>query len=577
VTASLLHKQAHAADERSTSDRRLALLIEHGVDLFARVSAEGFFVAASQGLLSLLGYSFEYLAAARLRDVIDSEDVPALEQALARLGHAAGACERVTVRMIKSVTQTAWVELRLIRDGEAGGTGVLVVGRDFTEHRRREQELTQAAAHDALTGLPNRALLSARLEQALAQVRRGGRGFAVAVADIDGFKRINDSLGHGVGDALLTQVAARLKAQLRGVDTVARVGGDEFVLVLPEIETPEQADGVARRLIDSMQPPFLVREHTQFVTISMGFALHPEHAADAESLTHCADAALYRAKDLGRNRWQLFNQDLAAERSEYLEIEHAMFEGVRNGEFLLHYQPIARTDGTVTGAEALMRWPQSGGGMVPPEDFIPIAETNGLINLLGAWALRTACMQAVRWDSEGIPGMSIAVNVSPRQFRHGDFFDQVRQALAESGVAPSRLVLEVTEGVLLHEPEQAQALLVSLQQLGVRISVDDFGTGYSSLSYLKRLPLSSLKIDRSFVRDMGESQNDRVIVSAVLSMARELGLQVVAEGVETVEQFDFLRDKGCPFVQGYYIGRPMPAAEFVSAVKARRAQPNQKP
>ncbi|MGP1680414.1 MAG: putative bifunctional diguanylate cyclase/phosphodiesterase, partial [Burkholderiales bacterium] len=273
----------------------------------------------------------------------------------------------------------------------------------------------------------------------------------------------------------------------------------------------------------------------------------------------------------------LFNQSLVAERFEYLKLEHAMFEAVRNGEFLLHYQPIARTDGTVTGAEALMRWPQADGGMVSPVDFIPIAETNGLINLLGAWALRTACMQAVHWDGEGIPGMSIAVNVSPRQFRHGDFFDQVRQALAESGIAASRLVLEITEGVLLHNPEQAQALLLSLQQLGVRISVDDFGTGYSSLSYLKRLPLSSLKIDRSFVRDMTTSQNDRVIVSAVLSMARELGLEVVAEGVETVEQLEYLQDKRCPFLQGYYIGRPMPAANFADAVKARRPQPNLKP
>ncbi len=578
VTAPIARERLLCADEQSCAERRLALLTEHGVELFARFSPEGFFAAASAGLLSLLGCSFEYLAAARLRDVIVSEDLPALQEALERLDKAAKGYERVTVRMIKSVTQTAWVELRLIRDVEPAGSGILVVGRDITEQRSREQELTRAAAHDTLTGLPNRALLSARLEQALAQTRRGGQGFAVAVADLDGFKRINDSLGHGVGDALLTQVAARLKAELRGVDTVARVGGDEFVLVLPEIETPEQADAVARRLTESMQTPFLVGEHTQFVTISIGFALHPEHAADAESLTHCADAALYRAKDLGRNRWQLFNQDLAAQRSEYLKLEHAMFEGVRNGEFLLHYQPIARTDdGTVMGAEALMRWPQAGGKMVSPVDFIPIAETNGLINLLGAWALRAACMQAARWDGEGIPGMSIAVNVSPRQFRHGGFFDQVRLALGESGIAPSRLVLEITEGVLLHNQEQAQALLVSLQQLGVRISVDDFGTGYSSLSYLKRLPLSSLKIDRSFVRDMAKSQNDRVIVSAVLSMARELGLQVVAEGVETVEQLEFLRDKGCPFVQGYHIGRPMPAADFASAVKARRVQAEQKP
>jgi len=557
------------AERSAASAERLALLAEHGLDLFARLSPAGFFMQASEGLVSLLGYSFEYLAAAHLRDVVDSEDVPGLEQTLERLGHAAGDRECVTVRMIKSVTQTAWVELRLIRDSEAGGGGVLIAGRDLTEHRRREEELERAAAHDTLTGLPNRALLSARIEHAFAQHRRGGHGFALAVADLDGFKRINDTLGHAVGDALLRHVAERLKDELRGVDTIARVGGDEFVLVLPEIANCDQADGLARRLTESMQRPFLVGEHTLFVTISVGFALHPEHAPDADSLMRCADAALYRAKDLGRNRWQLFNQDLAARRIEYLKLEQAMFEAVRNGEFLLHYQPIAKTDGTVVGAEALMRWDRPGHARVSPSEFIPIAEANGLITLLGAWALRTACMQAVHWDGVGLKGLSMSVNVSPRQFRHGDFFEQVRQALSESGIDPPRVVLEITEGVLLQNPEHARAVLDSLKGLGVRIAVDDFGTGYSSLSYLKRFPLSSLKIDRSFVHDMAKSVNDRVIVSAVLSLARELGLQAVAEGVEDIDQLSFLQEKDCPLVQGYYIGRPMAAAQFAGAVKAR--------
>lgn len=558
------------AERRADAAVRLALLAEHGVDLYARLSADGLFLQASESMVALLGYSFEYLAAAHLRDVVDSEDVRMLDQALQQLGRAPGDRACVTVRMIKSVTQTAWVELRLIRDAAANGAGVLVAGRDLTEHRRREEELERAAAHDALTGLPNRALLSARVEHAFAQRRRGGRGFALAVADLDGFKRINDSLGHAVGDAVLTQVAGRLKGELRGVDTIARVGGDEFVLVLPEIENGSQAEALARRLTGAMQLPFLVGEHTLFLTISLGFALHPEHAADADSLLHCADAALYRAKELGRNRAQLFTQDLAAKRSEYLKLEHAMFEAVRNGEFLLHYQPIARTDGTVVGAEALMRWPRAQ-GMVSPADFIPIAESNGLIALLGAWALRTACMQAVHWDAQGLRGLSISVNVSPRQFRHNDFFQQVRQALSESGMEPARLVLEITEGVLLQNPEQTRVLLDALKALGLRIAVDDFGTGYSSLAYLKRFPLSSLKIDRSFVRDMAHSPNDRVIVSAVLSLARELGLQAVAEGVEDAGQLGFLAEKDCPLVQGYYIGKPMPAAEFVNALKSRAA------
>ncbi len=562
-----------ASENEAVTSPWLRLLADHGLDFFARLSADAIFVEASAGLPPLLGCSPEYLAGLRLCDVVDGEDAAALEQALTRLGSVPGARERVVVRMIKLVTQTAWVELRLIRDSHDGG--VLIAGRDITEAKQREDELTRAAAHDTLTGVPNRALLAERIEQVLAHARRSGGGFAVAVLDLDGFKRINDSLGHAVGDALLKQAAGRIKLQLRGDDTVGRIGGDEFALVLPGIASPEQVDGIARRLVESMQVPFLVAGQTLFASMSMGFALHPAHAVDAEALMRCADMALYRAKDLGRNRWQMFSANLATARSRYLELEHAMFDAVRNGEFRLHYQPIARTDGTVIGAEALMRWSNVVGVAVPPTEFIPIAEANGLINLLGAWALRTACMQAVRWDSEGLEGLSVSVNVSPRQFRHDHFVEHVRQALAESGLHPARLTLEITEGVLMHNPEEALAVLATLKRLGVHIAIDDFGTGYSSLSYLKRFPLSSLKIDCTFVRDMLHSPNDLIIVSAVLGLARELGLQVVAEGVEGERQLELLREKGCPMVQGFYIGRPMAAEDFGSAVSAKSAHPGE--
>ena len=553
---------------RGDAKATLDLMIEQALDLYARLTPEGAFVAASDGLVALLGYSTDHLATASLRDVVDSEDVALLDEALHRLGRVPASRECVTVRMIKSVTQTAWVELRLIRD--ADGRGVLFAGRDLSEHKRREEELQQAAAHDALTGLPNRALLSARIAHALAQHERGGRGFALAVADLDGFKRINDSLGHATGDAVLTGVAGRLKGVVRGVDTIARVGGDEFVLVLHDIDAGTQVESVARRLTEAMQLPFVVGEHTLFLTLSIGFALYPAHASNADALMHCADAALYRAKDLGRNRWQIFSEDFAVTRSEYLKLEQEMFEAVRSGQFLLHYQPIAKTDGTIVGAEALMRWPHPARGMVSPAEFIPIAESNGLIALLGGWALRTACMQVVRWDVDGAPGLSVSVNVSARQFRQEDFHEQVRRTLSESGIAPARLVLEITESTLLKDPEQACTVLEALERLGVRIAVDDFGTGYSSLAYLKRFPLSTLKIDRSFVRDMGHSASDRVIVSAVLSLARELGLEVVAEGVEDAQQLRFLTEKGCSLVQGYYIGRPMAACDLVEKARASR-------
>ena len=575
----LPRRDVHAAIRPDAAARRLQLLCEFGMELYARLTPSGEFVETSSGLAALLGYSPEYLAGARLLDVVDGEDAALLAAALQQLAARTGVSTGVTLRVVRSVTQTAWVELTLVRDdasghddGGADGGGILLTGRDISAHRQRIEDLERLAAHDPLTGLPNRALLTARIEQALAQHRRGGPGFALAVADLDGFKRINDTLGHAVGDDLLKHVATRLQRELRGVDTVARLGGDEFVLVLPEIQRPDQADALARRIIDGMGTPFLVREHTLFVTLSVGFALHPQHGADADALLHSADAALYRAKELGRNRWQVFDEGLATRKSEYFALEQAMFDAVRNGEFLLHYQPIARSDGTVVGAEALMRWPRAG-GMVSPADFIPIAENNGLIGLLGAWALRTACHQAMRWERDGLPPLSVSVNVSPRQFRHGDFFAQVRRALEESGMPAARLVLEITEGVLLHDPEHAGTVLVALQALGVRIAVDDFGTGYSSLAYLRRLPIASLKIDRSFVRDMTESMNDLVIVSAVLSLARELGLDAVAEGVETAGQLALLREKGCPYVQGYFIGRPLPADDFAVRVRPPAAVP----
>jgi diguanylate cyclase (GGDEF)-like protein len=472
--------------------------------------------------------------------------------------------------METSAAAPLWVELQLTAYlTEQGAVELLAVGRDITTQQETEERLRHMATHDVLTGLPNRSLLSDRIRMAIAQARRSGTGFSVLALDLDGFKKVNDALGHPVGDGLLRVAAARLSDTLRDVDTLARVGGDEFVAVLPGAVTEVEIQTIARRMISAMQLPFEIQEHTLYVGTSIGASIFPAHGDSEVKLLAHADTAMYRAKETGKARCVVYSQQKFTHPEHDVSLEAAMFQAVRDGEFLLHYQSIvdARTR-RIMGFEALMRWARPGLGLVSPAQFIPMAESNGLINLLGAWVLKSACVQLKRFEEVVGRQLYVSVNVSPRQFRNDKFLDVMDEAIQLSGLQGQQLLLEITEGILMSDPEHAETLLTAVASRKVGIAIDDFGTGYSSLAYLKRFPIATLKIDRAFIKDLPGSVKDAAICNVVLSLARHLNLTTVAEGVEKEEQLQFLAEHGCGMIQGYLTGRPLPPDDIVALLQA---------
>ena len=437
---------------------------------------------------------------------------------------------------------------------------------DITERKMHEEQIRHQATHDALTGLPNRNLLSDRLQQAILHAQRNGNIAAVAFIDLDQFKLINDSLGHQVGDDLLQTVAERLKSCMRAADTVARQGGDEFVIVLGDQKSTETIADTIRRLIDIVARPWAINGLELHVTCSVGISIYPADGNDAETLLRNADSAMYKAKELGRNRYEYFAAEMNRHASERLEVLNSLRHAIANHEFVLQYQPkVHLASGRVVGAEALIRWQSAARGMVSPATFIPLAEESGLIIAIGEWVLRTACAQNVAWQQAGYPPIPVSVNLSPRQLVRDDIVTLVADVLKSTGLAPQYLELEITETVVMRDVDKSLATLKKLKALGVRISIDDFGTGYSSLNYLKRFPVDTLKIDRSFVSDIATDQDDAAIVKAVISLAHILNLRVVAEGVEAEEQSRFLMENGCDEVQGYHYGRPVCAEAFAQS------------
>jgi diguanylate cyclase (GGDEF)-like protein len=443
--------------------------------------------------------------------------------------------------------------------------GAVVAMRDATEYREMTREIIHAAQHDFLTGLPNRVLLHDRISDAIAFAAQGGLQVAVLFLDLDGFKHINDSLGHAIGDKLLQSVAKRLAQCLRGSDVVSRQGGDEFIILIPGMRQPTDAKIMAKRLMDEVSLVHFVDAHELQISVSIGVSIYPEDALDAETLIKNADTAMYQAKELGRRNCQFFKSPMRVRAVARQAIEEGLRHALGRNEFTLHYQPkIDLRSFRIVGAEALIRWQHPTNGMVSPADFIPIAEASGLILPIGAWVLREACRQVVVWKAAGLPETKIAVNVSALEFRADRFLEGVFKTLSDTGLDPDCLELEVTESVLMQHVDDVAPVLKRLRQHGIRVSIDDFGTGYSSLSYLHRFPVDGLKIDQSFVRQIGPSGEVSHIVSAVLGMARNLNLRVVAEGVETPEELAFLRLHDCDEAQGYYFSRPVPAETFAS-------------
>ncbi len=430
------------------------------------------------------------------------------------------------------------------------------------ERKRTEQHIHQLANYDRLTQLPNRDLCQDRLRQAIAQASRQNTLVALLFFDLDRFKVINETLGHGHGDQLLQHVAQRMKSSLRETDTVGRLGGDEFVVILTGLTDTSDAARVAQNILNTLVRPITLDNHEIFVTTSIGISLYPNDAKDVEGLTQNADAAMYRAKEQGRNHYQFYTLDMNAKALERLNLENDLRHALERDEFLLHYQPLLDlTSQQIVGFEVLLRWDHTDLGFISPVDFIPIAEETGLIMPIGEWVLNAACQQAKQWQDQGFKNANIAVNLSNRQFAQENMLDTVTKALDSCGLEPEHLELEITESCVMENPEEAIIVLRQLNDMGVRISIDDFGTGYSSLSYLKRFPLDTLKIDRSFVNDITDDTDGAAIVEAILAMAHSLRLKVVAEGVETSEQMAFLEDHKCDMIQGYLLSKPLPASE----------------
>jgi diguanylate cyclase (GGDEF)-like protein len=431
------------------------------------------------------------------------------------------------------------------------------------------RQMAHSAEHDFLTGLPNRMLLNDRVGQAIALAARHVKKVAVLFLDLDGFKHINDSLGHQVGDKLLQSIAKRLVDCIRGSDSVSRQGGDEFVVLLLELEHAEDAAVTARRMLQAVAQPHSIGQHDLHVTASIGVSVYPDDGLDADTLIKNADTAMYQAKENGRRSFQFFKPAMNVRAVERQFIEEGLRGALERQEFALHYQPkVNLTTGAITGAEALIRWTHPTRGSISPADFIPVAEDCGLILPIGAWVLREACAQARIWMDAGLPVASMAVNVSAMEFRAENFLENLFAVLAETGLDPKSLELELTESVLMKHAASAAAILQTLRESGIRVTVDDFGTGYSSLSYLRKFPVDALKIDQSFIRQISSAGNDTVIVKAVIGMGRSLKLRVIAEGVEKLEELAFLRAYRCDEAQGYYFSRPVPPQQFAMLLRS---------
>jgi len=458
------------------------------------------------------------------------------------------------------------------RDGKVAGA--VIVFHDVTASRAMAQKMSHLAQHDFLTGLPNRLLLTERLSRAIGLAQRHHKQVGLMFLDLDYFKNINDSLGHVIGDQLLQSVAQRLIASVRNTDTVCRQGGDEFVILLAEIEQAQDAAQIAEKLLASLVLPHLIDGHELHVTVSIGISVFPNDGINAESAMQNADTAMYYAKANGRNNYRFFTADMNTRAVQRLLVENSLRRALAMGEFELHYQPkVNIASGAMTGAEALLRWQDPHLGMVYPGQFVPVAEECGLIVPIGRWVLREACRQVQAWLSAGLQAVPVSVNISAVEFKHAHFLEGVALILKETGLPPSYLELELTESILMHEAESSATVLEKLKGMGLKLAIDDFGTGYSSLSYLNRFPIDTLKIDQSFVRDITTNADNATIVSAVIGMGRNLKQQVIAEGVETSEQLAILRMQQCEGGQGFLFSYPITAENFAVLLAPDKSLP----
>lgn len=552
--------------------------IAGAVDFLVYVDANLRFTYISEASLRFVGYRREYLRAVTLHELVAAGDAVTLDALVARAA-VSGSVERATLHLMKSLTYPIPVELRVVPVTRDGTPGFAVAAFDVTSWRATEERLTYELHNDQMTGLANGTALAALINAAQNEIDVKGTGAALLLLDLDDYQRVNRALGYDAGDALLRDTAQRLAGFVSPAETLARVASDEFAVLVRAAtrdEAAAAAEALGHRFMTAVQQPYVFNGEPVHLSASVGIALYPDPGANGapsghhEQFLHRADHALAQAKASGSNTLAFHTPSADPADAARLKLEADLYDGVRNGEFALHFQPITSSEtGGVVGVEALIRWHHPVHGLVPPSTFVPLAESIGLINYLGNWVLKVACMQLVQWDTQGIALQYVAVNVSPQQFRDPRFTQYVRDALSLTGVDARRLVLEITESLLMQDPLHAKALLEELTAGGIRFAVDDFGTGYSSLAYLQRFPLAKLKIDRSFVENLLTSRNDQAIVSAVVGLAQTLDLELVAEGVETEAQRQLLTQMGCDHIQGWLVCKALPSEEIAQRFQAR--------
>ncbi len=548
---------------------RFRALVQNSFDIITIHDVTGATVYESAAASRVLGYPPGALIGKSPFSSVHPRDDERAREAFANLTSGGSP---VPIELRYRHADGSWIWLEVLGNNllnHPGVAGIVLTSRDITERKHAEERAQYLANYDVLTGLPNRTLMQDRLTQAVAQAKHTRERIAVVHVDVDRFKMINETLGHYAGDEILKAAADRLKRCKRETDTVARVGGDEFTILIRDAGRLGAVTGCASKILSEIAQPFPGASQDVFVSASIGISMYPDDAKSAGELTKHADAAMHSAKTLGRNNYQFFTHALNVEVQERMVLETGLRLALKREEMYLLYQPkIDLTTREVIGAEALIRWRHPELGLVPPSRFVPVAEESGMVGEIGEWVLRAACKQIYDWQKMGL-SPQIAVNVSARQFQQYDVSQLVSTVIGEARISPESLELELTESAVMHDAEASIVTVEKLKQLGVGIAIDDFGTGYSSLSYLKRLPVDLLKIDQSFVRDISNDPNDAAIVRAIITLARSLGMKVTAEGVETEAQMAFLVSYGCQFAQGYLFGKPMTAAELTARMRSR--------
>jgi diguanylate cyclase (GGDEF)-like protein/PAS domain S-box-containing protein len=571
LDADAVRALAHHGQALVRRIERQAMMLDRIRESVITMDLLGFITGWNKGAEQLFGYTAAEAIGRNILFLYDqAEDGDGSELEDAFLEHGGREME---VRRRKKSGEVFWASLLLsaVRDDEGHPSGLIGYLHDITERKRTEEQINALAYHDPLTGLANRTLLFRMVDQALEVAQRNNMNGALLFIDLNRFKPINDTLGHTLGDRLLVEIADRLRATLRAEDVVARIGGDEFVVGLLDIARSDHASIVAQKILAAIAEPYFIDGHELQVGAAIGISLYPRDGADIEALLAAADIAMYRAKHGGHGDhdgagYAFYAEDMNARAAERLRIEAGLRRALERDELLLHYQPkVAIADGRIVGAEALVRWNHPERGLVPPGEFIPVAEETGLILQVSEWVLEAACAQSRRWQDAGLPALKIAINLSAREF-NPKLPARIGAALARHGIPPELLDLEITEGMLMNSTEQVIAMMAELAAMGVSLSLDDFGTGYSSLSYLRRFPIDSLKIDRSFVIDLPDDANASAIASAIVSMSKRLQHRVVAEGVETRAQLQFLEAHGCDEIQGYFFSPPLPPEKFEAMV-----------